>query len=60
MFHAPEKSLYRLIITSYRMRLCRYIEQWFMIAEVRDEIHGLKMFNMTSKDRIYTSIASRR
>jgi len=23
-----------LIITSYRMRLCRYSEQWFMIAEV--------------------------
>jgi len=58
-YYFPQKSLYRNVITSYRMRLCCYSEQRFVITEVRNEIHSLQIFRVARKDCIYTSITSR-
>ena len=48
-YYFPQKSLYRNVITSYRMRLCCYKEQRFVISEVRNEIHSLQIFHMARK-----------
>jgi len=53
-YYFPQKSLYRNVITSYRMRLRCYTEQRFVITEVRNEVHSLQIFHMARKDCIYT------